>query len=102
VNFFRFSPELIVSEMPFFGRAFSVPYGGAGGLKFEGKPEVYTIEKGKKFYFVNAKVKSKGDYFTVNLSISFDGGATMSISSNNRSPISYYGEISAVVKPAEK
>ncbi|MEK7718212.1 MAG: DUF4251 domain-containing protein [Bacteroidota bacterium] len=101
-NFIRFSPDSIVSEMPFFGRAYSVPYGGEGGLKFEGKPEVYTIEKGKKFYSVDAKVKSKGDYFTINLSVSFDGGATMSISSNNRSPISYYGEISAVVKPAEK
>lgn len=101
-NFIRFSPELIVSEMPFFGRAYSVPYGGDGGLKFEGKPEVYAIEKGKKFYAVDAKVQSKGDYFAINLSISFDGGATMSISSNNRSPISYYGEISEIIKPAEK
>jgi hypothetical protein len=101
-NFIRFSPDSIVSEMPFFGRAYSVPYGGEGGLKFEGKPDVYTIEKGKKSYAVNVKVKSKGDYFTINLSISFDGGATMIISSNNRSSISYYGEISAIVKPAEK
>lgn len=101
-NFIRFSQDSIVSEMPFFGRAYSVPYGGEGGLKFEGKPEVYTIKKDKKFYSVDAKVKSKGDYFTINLSISFAGSATMSISSNNRSPISYYGEISEIKKPEEK
>ncbi len=101
-NFILFSPDSIVSEMPFFGRAYSVPYGGDGGLKFDGKPEVYTIEKDKKFYMVDAKVKSKGDYFTINLSISFDGDATMSISSNSRSPISYYGEISSIVVPLGK
>lgn len=101
-NFIRFSPDSIVSEMPFFGRAYSVPYGGEGGLKFEGKPEDYTIEKGKKFYSVDAIVKAKGDNFTINLSVSFDGSATMSISSNNRSPISYYGEIHEINKHKEK
>jgi hypothetical protein len=101
-NFIRFSPDSIVSEMPFFGRAYAVTYGGEGGLKFEGKPEVYTIKKDKKLYSVEAKVKSKGDYFTINLSISFNGSATMSISSNNRSSISYYGEISEIIKPEKK
>jgi hypothetical protein len=33
-NFLKFNPEKIVSEMPFFGRAFSIKYGG-GGIKFE-------------------------------------------------------------------
>ncbi len=101
-NFIRFYPDSIVSEMPFFGRAYSVTYGGEGGLKFEGKPEVYTIKRDKKLYLVDAKVKSKDDYFTINLSISFNGSATMSISSNNRSPISYYGEISEIIRPEEK
>jgi len=50
-NFVKFSPDLIVSEMPFFGRAYSVSYGGSdAGLKFEGKPEIYTIEREKKNY----------------------------------------------------
>ncbi|MCK9413111.1 MAG: DUF4251 domain-containing protein [Prolixibacteraceae bacterium] len=101
-NFVRFSPELIVSEMPFFGRAYSVQYGGEGGLKFVGEPEVFTIEKGKKYYAVEVKVKSKSDYFTINLSISFGGSATMVISSNNRSPISYYGQISEIALPEVK
>jgi hypothetical protein len=101
-NFVRFSTDLIVSEMPFFGRAYSVSYGGSdSGLKFEGKPEIYTIEKKKKNYEVEAKIKGTGDSYTINLSISFEGSSTMTISSNNRSSISYNGEISAPEKTKE-
>lgn len=92
-NYVRFSSDLIVSEMPFFGRAYSVSYGGDSGLKFEGKPEVYTVEKKKKNYEIEAKVKDKSDSFTINLSVSFEGSSTMSISSNNRTSISYNGEV---------
>lgn len=101
-NFVRFSEELIKSEMPFFGKAYSVPFGGDGGLKFEGKPEQYTIEKGKKNYSVVAKVKGSNDFYTIHLTVSLDGGATMDISSNNRSSISYFGSIAPLVHPADK
>ena len=94
-NFVKFTPDLIVSEMPFFGRAYSASYGGDAGLKFKGKPEIYTVEKKKKSYEIEAKVRSTNDSFTINLSVSFDGSSSMSISSNNRTTISYNGEISA-------
>jgi hypothetical protein len=100
-NFVKFSPELIVSEMPYFGRAYSVSYGGDAGLKFEGKPEVYTVEKKKKAYSLEARVKSSNDYFTIHLSVGFEGSSSMSISSNNRSSISYNGEIFPQEKPKE-
>ena len=100
-NYIRFSPDTIVSEMPFFGRAYSVPYGGDAGLKFEGKPERFTVEKKKKNYSVEAKVKTNSDYYTINLTISFDGGASMSVTCNNRASISYNGEIYAKEKPQE-
>ena len=101
-NFVKFSNDLIVSEMPFYGRAYSVSYGGDSGLKFEGKPEIYTVEKKKKNYEIEAKVKDKNDYFTINLTVSSEGSSTMSISSNNRTSISYNGEIFAPEVPKEK
>lgn len=100
-NYIRFSPDTIVSEMPFFGRAYSVPYGGDAGLKFEGKPERFTVEKKKKNYSVEAKVKANSDYYTINLTISFEGGASMSVTCNNRASISYNGAIYAKEKPQE-
>ena len=101
-NFVKFSPELIESWMPFFGRAYSVSYGGDAGIKFEGKPQIFQVEKNKKNYEVEAKVQSNNDTYTINLSVSFEGSSYMSISSNNRASISYNGDILAREKPKEE
>jgi hypothetical protein len=98
-NFVKFQPELIDSYMPFFGQAYSgVGYGGDTGLKFKGKPEVFTIVKNKKNYQIDASVKGETDFFRISLQVSFEGSASLSITSNNRSTISYTGEISAPEK----
>jgi hypothetical protein len=95
-NYVKFSPDLIESYLPFFGKAYSgVGYGGDSGLKFEGKPEVFTIETGKKNYLIKAVVKGENDVFRLTLTVDFEGGASLSVISNNRSSISYTGELSA-------
>ncbi|WP_300978748.1 DUF4251 domain-containing protein [Flavobacterium sp.] len=95
-NSISFTPDLIKSDMPFIGRATgSIPYGGGeGGLKFEGTPEEFSITKEKKNYLLKAKVKDKNDSYTIQLTIFFDGGASLVINSNNRASISYNGSIS--------
>jgi len=98
-NYVKFHPDSIESYMPFFGKAYgSIGYGGDGGLKFGGTPEDYTVTKGTKNYQVNASIKGTNDYYKISLSVSFEGSASLSITSNNRSPISYNGEISAPEK----
>lgn len=93
-NFIEFKPAFIKSEMPFFGRGYSgIGFGGDKGLKFEGKPSEFSIVKTKKTYELNATVRGEGDVFRITLSILFEGSATLSIYSNNRSAITYYGEI---------
>ena len=102
-NYVKFHPELIESYMPYYGRAYSgVGYGGDSGLKFEGKPEEYTFTKGKKNYQVNATVKGERDTFSLSLTVSFEGSASLLINSNNRSSISYSGEITLPEKQDEK
>jgi hypothetical protein len=89
--------------MPYFGRAYSgAGYGGDAGLKFAGKPEKYTVVKEKKNYQINVEVKSDNDTYKLSLSIGFEGSATLTVISNNRSTISYNGDISAPEQPAEK
>lgn len=94
-NFIKFKPDFIQSDLPFFGRGFSgLAYGGTDtGLHFEGKPELFTVEKNNKEYQVKVLFKSQNDYFDIKLSVTFSGMATLSINSNNRGPISYFGEI---------
>ena len=102
-NYVKFHPDLIDSYMPYFGRAYSgVGYGGDQGLKFTGKPEVFTVTKTKKEFEVTAEVKGSNDTYKISLSIGFEGNSTLGITSNNRSFISYYGEISAPEKKDDK
>ncbi|MFA9187628.1 DUF4251 domain-containing protein [Flavobacterium sp. FBOR7N2.3] len=95
-NFIQFKPDFIKSEMPFFGRGFSgLGYGGSDtGLKFEGKPEKFIVKKKKKGYQIDVEVKGQQDFFNITLSVLFEGSSTLTIISNNRESISYFGEIS--------
>lgn len=99
--FLKFNETKTTCDLPFFGRAFNVPYGGGdGGIKFEGVPENIQIEKKKKSYNVKATVKGKEDVYDLLFSVYFDGGTSLSVNSNNRAFISYDGEIHAP-KPEE-
>lgn len=102
-NYVEFKPDKITSEMPFFGRAYSgVAYNRDGGLKFEGKPKEFTVKKGKKDYQIKAVVKGDTDVYSLFLSVFFEGSATLTISSNDRSTISYNGEIRPIEKKEVK
>lgn len=93
--FLKFNAEKTTCDLPFFGRGYNVGYGSDGGIKFEGTPENMKIEKKSKNYRVRATVKGKDDVYDLFFTIFFDGGATLSVNSNNRAPISYDGQISA-------
>lgn len=93
--FLRYSPEKTTADLPFFGRAFHVAYGGEGGIKFEGVPENTKITKSKKSYVIKTAVKGKDDLYNLMLTVFFDGNASLSINSNNRAFISYEGVIRA-------
>jgi hypothetical protein len=97
-NFVKFHPDRIEANMPFFGRAYNIPYGGSGGIKFDNKPGTYTItpEKKDKGYLIRATVKNTTDSYSMTLSVGNSGYGTLTINSNNRNSISYYGQISAL------
>jgi hypothetical protein len=101
-NYVKFYPDLLDGTMPFFGRAYSgIGYGGDSGIKFKDKPETFTVEKKKKNFQIDAKVKGENDTYRLSLSVTFEGSASLSIISNNRGTISYQGEIRADEKPKE-
>jgi hypothetical protein len=98
-NFIKFHPDLIDSYMPFFGRAYSgIGYGPDTGLSFTGKPEKFKIEKKRKGFLIDVMVKGVNDDFFLFLTVGAEGNASVTISSNNRSTITYQG----VVIPLEK
>jgi len=96
----KFTPDLITSDLPFFGSSTRPSgYGTDSGMKFEGKPEEYTMEQKKKGYEISLVVKTNDDSYRINLTASSDGYGSLSIYCNNRSSMSYSGIIE---KPEEK
>jgi hypothetical protein len=91
----KFHPDTIESYLPFFGRAYSVDYGGEGGIKFCGRPTEFNVvtRKAEKGYDINATIKAPKDYYKLHLSVSSVGSATLIVDSNQRSSISYQGDI---------
>ena len=98
-NYLRFKNDSIYSEMPYFGRAYGgLPYGGGAGLSFKGLIKKYSLTKGKKNFVIKGEVKDNSDNFSIILNVYYDGGASLTISSNNRDSINYRGEIQELKK----
>ena len=96
-NYLKIEPEMIDSDMPFFGRSFKPGYANTdNGIKFKEKPVKFDIKNEKNKYKVNIEVKDPKDFYKLFLTIQFDGSATLSVSCNNLSTISYYGGISGL------
>jgi hypothetical protein len=96
-NYLRVKNDSIFSEMPYFGRAYSgVVYGGSGGLDFKGAIQDFSISKNKKEYTIKAKVKDNSDSYTVNLTVFFEGNASLTIYSIHRNSINYRGSIDKI------
>ena len=97
-NSVSFSPDMIKSDLPFFGEAktASAAFGGQSGYKFEGKPDKYTLEPYKKGWKLFAVVNTGNEKYTMNLTVGTDGNANLNVFSINRSQMRYSGDIKAV------
>lgn len=101
----RFNPEGTITvtdsiargKLPYFGRAYTLPYGEGGGIEFDNaiqKLQVKTIEKKRKssvLYQFNAS--GQNDVYRVTIEAFPGGTCSVSINSNNRRTISYSGRI---------
>lgn len=94
-NSIKFNPDKIYCYMPFFGEAYNVDYRGDPGFKFDTKPESFEIRKLKKDkgFDVEAAVALPRDHIKLSLQVSPEGSSTLSILSDQRKSISYFGYI---------
>lgn len=91
--FVEYSPDLIVSDLPYYGKAYSgVAYGG-GGIRFTAKPGEYTTEQTKKGYIIKTEVREASDTYTLTLTVASEGSASLAVYSNNRSNITFTGDL---------
>ena len=92
-----FSPEKIVSDLPYYGVAHrGMGVGRDKGMRFEGEPIDFAITRSKNEYRATAVVKNDTDSFFITVEVSNSGYATLNIDSKNRETISYQGEVRAL------
>ncbi len=85
----------IKAFLPYYGRAYSVPYGGSEGVKFDltaQKMEKNWNEK-KKLFSLSAELSDSNDSYSIFLTTGLNGYADIKITFTNRSWIDYYGTI---------
>lgn len=84
--------DTLISYLPFFGRAYSVPYGGGSGLNFTGVISQYdeTISR-KGEHIISMEVVSKEDSYRYIISVFDNGRATVSVTPRQRSHIFFSG-----------
>ena len=87
--------DTVISHLPYFGRGYSIPYGGGKGLVFDGRIRDYemtdTEDGGKDISF---SVENEEDRYQFNLSIYPSGSAHINVNPGKRQPISYTGRVS--------
>ncbi len=100
-NHLTTSYDLVIDSMqvkaflPYFGRAYSVPYGGSGGVHFDLTAE--SIEKNwnekKKLFTISTELSDSEDSYSLYLTAGLDGYADLKINFRNRTWITYFGTI---------
>ena len=85
----------IKAFLPYFGTAYSVPYGGKGGVEFDLKAENIdrTWNEKKKLFTISTELSNSEDSYNIYLTAGLNGYADLRINFRNRRWISYYGTI---------
>ena len=97
------SNDSIISHLPYYGRAYSIPYGGGEGLNFKAPLTDYKLDWDKKG---TAKIKftarSTEDKFDFDIDIFSNGSSTIFVNMQNRQSINFQGEVDMTEKKMEK
>lgn len=88
----------VVAFLPYYGRAYSAPYGGNGGVKFDLKAEKIDRiwNERKKMFTISTDLSDLQDSYSIYLTVSLDGYASVKINFRNRRWISYNGTIEKI------
>jgi hypothetical protein len=90
----RISGDSTYVFLPYFGRAYSAPLNGEGGIKVATIMDNYKIDfKERKGYSINYIAKGTDDTYRFSITIWTNGNATIHVSCNHRQAISYLGNL---------
>ena len=90
----RVKSDSVVSYLPYFGRAYNVPYGGGKALNFSGVTQDYKITQPKRDKMhMEFSVKNEEDMYKFYIDVFDNGKASINVMPQQRERISFNGEI---------
>lgn len=91
--------DSILSYLPYFGRAYSAPYGGGEGLTFqEVATELEEASNKKGRSEIKFRVKTQEDVYTFRVEVFPNGSATINVTPVNKQSITFYGDVASDLK----
>lgn len=86
--------DSVISHLPYFGRAYAVPYGGGEGLLFTEVITDYSLSYDKKGTAkIRFHARTEEDNYTFNVEVFKNGSSVIRVAPVNRQSITYYGEL---------
>ena len=86
--------DSLISYLPYFGRAYNVPYGGGKGLNFSAPISKYTEREGKNGQReIEMTITNSEDTYFYVLNVFDNGSSSLYVQSRNRERISYTGDM---------
>lgn len=85
--------DSVYAYLPYYGVAHSAPYGGDGGIKFATLMTDYTLFPIKDGWDIRFKANTREYNYDVLLNVFKNGSSTISVTTYQRDPISFYGRI---------
>lgn len=86
--------DSLFSYLPYFGRAYDVPYGGGKGLSFDAPIGHYhEIQSNNGSRQIDIELKNEEDNYTYYITVFDNGSSSIDVQARKRERISYNGEI---------
>ena len=86
--------DTLISYLPYFGRAYNVPYGGGKGLNFSERIGSYhETQQSNGARLIDIELKNDEDIYQYTIKVFDNGNSSIDVQSRQRDPISYSGEM---------
>lgn len=99
---FTVTSDTVIAYLPFFGRAFSAPYGGEGGIQFTSTSFNYNVTPKKNRWEISIKPNDASNIQQIYIDVSSSGYASMRVTSVNRTQMNFSGYIVEGKEKAKK
>ena len=82
--------DTLISYLPYFGRAYNVPYGGGKGLNFSERIGSYhETQQSNGARLIDIELKNDEDIYQYTIKVFDNGNSSIDVQSRQRDPISY-------------